>query len=160
MSVYADTSYLLRLLIEEPGSIGAIALYRSMGRPKLIYSTLHRLEVANALRHTAFHQRRTLPSSQRGSIRRELDACLKALSKYIARHAFVEVSPDLDAGIDSACQLSEKHTERLGCRGFDVLHVALALQLKCEAFLTCDRIQGALAHAEGLRVTIVSDGAE
>jgi hypothetical protein len=56
--------------------------------------------------------------------------------------------------------LSEKHSDRLGCRGFDVLHVVLALQLKGEVFLPCDQIQGALAHADGLRVTIVSDGAE
>jgi hypothetical protein len=51
-----------------------------------------------------------------------------------------------------------KNTERLGCRGFDVLHVALALQLKCEVFLS--RIQGALAHSKDLRLTIVSDGTE
>ncbi len=43
-----------------------------------------------------------------------------------------------------------KNTERLGCRAFDVLHVALALELECETFLTSDRIQRALARAEGL----------
>jgi predicted nucleic acid-binding protein len=160
MRIYADTSFILKLLIEEPGSTGAVALYRSMHRPKLFFSTLHQLEVANSIRHRAFHERRSLPSSQRASIKRELNATLNDLEKFIARGAFVETSPDLEAGIDSACDLSEKHTERLGCRGFDVLHVALALQLKCETFLTCDRIQGALAHAEGLRVTIISDGSD
>jgi predicted nucleic acid-binding protein len=53
--------------------------------------------------------------------------------------------------------LSEKHTERLGCRAFDLLHVALALELECEAFLTSDRIQGALARAEGLDTTVWAD---
>jgi hypothetical protein len=53
--------------------------------------------------------------------------------------------------------LSERHTERLGCRGFDLLHVALALELECEAFLTSDRIQGTLAGAEGLAVTVSAD---
>ena len=46
---------------------------------------------------------------------------------------------------------------RLGCRGFDLLHVACALELECEAFLTADRIQGALARAEGLAVTVSAD---
>jgi predicted nucleic acid-binding protein len=160
MRIYADTSFMLKLLIEEPGSTGAVALYRSMQRPRIFFSSLHQLEVANSIRHKAFHQRRSLPSSQRASIRRDLNASLNDLKKFIARGAFIEIAPDLDAGIESACHLSEKHTERLGCRGFDVLHVALALQLKCEVFITCDRIQGALANAEGLRVTIVSDGSE
>ena len=41
--------------------------------------------------------------------------------------------------------------------GFDLLHVALALELECEAFLTTDRIQGTLARAEGLDVTVSAD---
>ena len=53
--------------------------------------------------------------------------------------------------------LSEKHTERIGCRGFDLLHVALALELECDTFLTADRIQGALARAAGLDVTVSAD---
>jgi hypothetical protein len=32
--------------------------------------------------------------------------------------------------------------------------VRLALELNCEAFLTSDRAQGELAHAEGLSVTL------
>jgi predicted nucleic acid-binding protein len=160
MRVYADTSFILKLLIEEPGSVGVVASYRSMGRPKIFFSSLHQLEVSNSIRQKAFHERHSLPSSERASIRRELNACLKDLQKFIARGAFVETSTDLDSGIDTACSLSEKHTQRLGCRGFDVLHVALALQLRSEHFLTCDRIQGALAHAAGLKVTIVNDGSE
>jgi hypothetical protein len=56
-----------------------------------------------------------------------------------------------------ARSLSERHTEKLGCRGFDLLHVALALELECEVFLTSDRIQGALARAAGLDVTLIGD---
>jgi hypothetical protein len=47
--------------------------------------------------------------------------------------------------------------ERLGCRGFDLLHVALALELECDTFLTADRVQGALARAEALDVTISAE---
>lgn len=79
------------------------------------------------------------------------------LRKLISQRAFIEISHDMDSAIELARRLSEKHTERLGCRGFDLLHVTLSLELECEAFLTSDRIQGALARAEGLSVTISGD---
>ena len=44
--------------------------------------------------------------------------------------------------IESARTLSTNHTERIACAGFDLLHVALAIELRCELFLTCDRVQG------------------
>ena len=56
-----------------------------------------------------------------------------------------------------ARMLSERHTERLGCRGFDVLHVALALDLNCDTFLTADRIQGDLARAEGFEAFVSTE---
>jgi hypothetical protein len=59
--------------------------------------------------------------------------------------------------MELARSLSMKHTEGLGCRGFDLLHVALALELECDAFLTADRIQGALAREEGMAVTVAAD---
>jgi predicted nucleic acid-binding protein len=64
----------------------------------------------------------------------------------------------MEVAIERARRLSEKYTEKLGCRGFDLLHVALALELECEAFLTSDRTQGDLAHAEGLKVILSQDG--
>lgn len=153
MRVYADTSFLVKLLTQEPGTAAAVAVYRHLGRPPVFFLPLHGLEVANAIRQRAFHQRRTTASSERFSIKRERDTSLALLNKYISCGAFVETSLNMDATIDRARGLSDKHTERLGCRGFDLLHVALALVLECEAFLTADRIQGALARAEGLDVT-------
>jgi predicted nucleic acid-binding protein len=79
------------------------------------------------------------------------------LEKFISRRVFVESSVDMDKAVGTARTLSERHTERLGCRGFDLLHVALALELKCEVFLTADRNQGDLARAEGLKVTVSAD---
>jgi predicted PilT family ATPase len=53
--------------------------------------------------------------------------------------------------------LSEKHTERLGCRGFDLLHVALACQLSSQVFLTSDECQSKVARAAGLEVFLVQN---
>lgn len=154
MRAYADTSFLVKLLTQEPGTKAAVADYRRLDRPALFLLPLHHLEVANAIRQRAFHQRRTLPSSERSAIKREREASLALLQKYISRRAFIEISHDMEPAIELARSLSAKHTERLGCRGFDLLHVAFALELQCEAFLTADRIQGALAQAEGLAVTV------
>ena len=154
MRAYADTSFLVKLLTQEPGTAAAVELYRRIGRPPVFFLPLHALEVANAIRQRAFHQRHTTPSSDRAAIKRERDTSLALLHKFMARRAFIEIVSDMDAAIEAARALSEKHTERLGSRGFDLLHVALALELECEAFLTSDHIQGALARAEGLDVTV------
>jgi predicted nucleic acid-binding protein len=157
MRAYADTSFLVRLLTQEPGTVAAVGLYRSIGRPPVFFLPLHALEVANAIRQRAFRQLHTTASSERAGMKRERDTSLALLRKYIARRAFIEISVDMDAAIEKARRLSEKHTERLGCRGFDLLHVALAHELECETFLTSDNIQGALARAEGLDVTVSAD---
>jgi len=157
MRVYADTSFLVKLLTQEPGTTAAVADYRRLGRPPIFFLPLHGLEVANAIRRRAFHQRHTTSSSERLSIKRERVTSLTLLNKYISRGAFVEITQNMDAAIERARRLSDKHTERLGCRGFDLLHVALALELECKAFLTADRIQRALARAEGLDVTVSAE---
>ena len=154
MRAYADTSFLVKLLTEEPGTTRAVADYRSLGRPSVFFLPLHGLEVSNAIRQRAFYLRRSTPSGERAAVTRERDAALGMLKKYIERGAFVESAIDLDGAITVARTLSEKHTDRLGCRGFDLLHVALALELKCEIFLTSDRLQGELARAERLAVTV------
>ena len=157
MRVYADTSFLVRLVTEEPGTATAVADYRRLGRPAIFFLPLHGLEVANAIRQRAFHLRRSAPASERAAIKRETQAAHDLLMKFISRRVFIESSIDMDIAIEAARSLSERHTERLGCRGFDLLHVALALELECEAFLTSDGIQGALARAEGLDVTVSED---
>jgi predicted nucleic acid-binding protein len=154
MRAYADTSFLVKILMDEPGTARAVADYRSLGRPSVFFLPLHSLEVTNAIRQRAFHLRRSTPSGERVAISRERDAALRMLQKYLARGVFIESAVDLDGAIIVARTLSEKHTDRLGCRGFDLLHVALALELKCEIFLTSDRLQGDLARAEGLAVTV------
>jgi predicted nucleic acid-binding protein len=157
MRAYADTSFLVKLLTQEPGTAGAVDLYRQVGRPPVFFLPLHALEVANAIRQRAFHQRHSVASSARAAIKRERDTSLALLHKFISRRAFIEISQDMDDAIELARSLSAKHTERLGCRGFDLLHVALALELDCETLLTSDRIQAALARAEGLRVMLSAD---
>jgi predicted nucleic acid-binding protein len=61
----------------------------------------------------------------------------------------------MEAAITRAANLSTAHTERLGARAIDLLHVAGALALESELFLTTDKRQARLANAEGLKVVSV-----
>ena len=154
MRAYADTSFLVKLVTTESGSEAAMAEFRRLDFPRLFFLPLHALEVTNAIRHRAFHLRRSVRSEQRVVIARERDAALARIKRWVERGWLTEAAADCDEALMRAQTLSERHTERLGCRGFDLLHVALALELECEAFLTTDRVQGSLARAEGLDVTI------
>jgi len=152
---YADSSFILRLVTGEADSPQAIAEYRRLDSPKLFYLPLHALEVRNAILQRAFHQRRSIASRQRQHVARERDAALARLEHLVARRALLDVALDMDAAITRAANLSTAHTERLGARSIDLLHVAGALTLESELFLTTDSRQAQLAKAEGLKVVSV-----
>ncbi|MCC6663018.1 MAG: type II toxin-antitoxin system VapC family toxin [Polyangiaceae bacterium] len=54
--------------------------------------------------------------------------------------------------LDLAAELSQEHTAKLGTHTLDVLHVASALALGAQRFVTYDTRQAALAKAVKLRV--------
>jgi hypothetical protein len=118
----------------------------------LFFLPLHTLEVRNAILQRAFHQRRSAAPGQRQHIARERDAALGRLKHLIARRTLVEVTVDMEEAIARATELSIAHTERLGARAIDLLHVAGALILESEVFLTTDIRQAQLAKAEGLKL--------
>ena len=155
MRAYADSSLILRLVTGESGAQQAAAEYRRLGRPSLFYLPLHALEVENGIRQRAFHERRVLPSGQRARITQERDAALARLVAWVARGALKELVMDMDAAMDRARELSATHSEKTGARAIDLLHVACALLLESELFLTSDQRQAALAKAEGLHVAFV-----
>ncbi len=155
MRTYADSSFILRLVTGEADSPQVVAEYRRLGSPKLFYLPLHALEVRNAIRQRAFHQRRSISSGDRQHVARERDAALARLEHLVARGALLDVTLDMDVVITRAANLSTAHTERLGARAIDLLHVASALTLESELFLTTDSRQAQLAKAEGLKVVSI-----
>ena len=132
-----------------------IAEYRRLGSPKLFCVPLHALEVRNAILQRAFHKRRSISSRERQHVARERDAALARLEHLVARRALLDVTLDMDAAINRAADLSTVYTARLGARAIDLLHVAGALTLESELFLTTDARQAQLAKAEGLKVVSV-----
>lgn len=156
MRIYADTSFLVKLITEEADSDEARAEFRHLDSQRIFYTPLHSLELTNAIRGRAYHKRQNSPPEKRHQILRERDTALTRIQSWLARSWFIPTAVDFGEGFDRARELSEQHTERLGCRGFDLLHVAVALELQCEVFLTSDFVQASLARAEGLDVRISS----
>jgi predicted nucleic acid-binding protein len=149
---YADSSFILRLVTGEVDSPEIVAAYRRCGSPKLFFLPLQALEVRNAILQRSFHQRRSISAGDRQHVARERDAALTRLEHLVALRALLDVTLDMDAAIARAAKLSATHTERLGARAIDLLHVASALTLESELFLTTDARQAQLAKAEGLKV--------
>ena len=151
MRTYADSSFIVKLISAEPDSDQVIAEYRRLGRPALFFLPIHTLEVRNAILQRAFHERRS--TANRQHIARVRDAALSRLNLLLSRGALLDVTHETDAAIALAAELAIVHTERLGVRAIDLLHVASARLLKCERFLTTDVRQAELARAEGLAVS-------
>jgi predicted nucleic acid-binding protein len=83
----------------------------------------------------------------------EAMADLAAVASDLAAGVLASV-PVLPAMFERAQALAGKHTARLGVRSLDILHVAVALEIQAESFLTFDRRQARLARAEGLTTPV------
>src|ERR1051326_4803471 len=132
MRVYADTSFLVKLIAQEPDSDLAVAEYRRLGKPALFFTLLHELEVRNTILQRAFYQRRSSPSSDRRHIASERDTAFDRLQHYIKRRGLLETGLEIETAMTRALELSAKHSEKLGIRAIDVLHLASALLLESE----------------------------
>ena len=141
MSVYADSGLLCSLYAPDAHTDAAIA---RMGRVKgpipLIW--LHQLELRNALRLRVF--RREITAAQR-------DAALNAFLADAAAGIYAAADPVPGAVMMEAERLSALHSETLGTRSLDIMHVAAALVLGASEFWTFDKRQAALAKAAGLK---------
>ncbi len=111
----------------------------------LPFSPLNRHEVRNAVHLALFRQ--------------EID-----LAKRIA--ALSQIEADIRDGIlapifvswsdvyQQAEKLADLHSAIFGCRGIDILHIATAVTLGANEFLTFDRRQRQLAEAADLTVRL------
>ena len=146
MNAYPDTSFLFNLYAPQAHSVRATAHFAGMEEP-LHLTSLNRFELVNAIQLALF----------RNTIQRA-DG-LRALEKIeanIAAGALVMVPCDWSAVHSRALHLATRHTARGGHRGFDILHVATALELGAKEFLTFDARQGGLATTMKLRLPLVA----
>lgn len=155
MKTYADTSFLLRLLIRDQDTEDAIAVHRRLGRPNLIFTTFHEVEAGNALRLRTFMASNGAVASTKRRAQRDETEAVRRLQNALLTGRFLATPMPWDAACARASSLSESHCHRLGVRSFDLLHVAAAVELLAKDFITCDLRQAALAKAAGLKVHLI-----
>lgn len=109
----------------------------------LAFIWLHQLEFRNALRLRVF--RGEITAVQR-------DASLNMMLADLGGSVLATVTPPLTEVMTEAERLSALHSETLGTRSLDILHVASAVVLGLSEFLSFDTRQTRLAKAAGLNV--------
>ena len=150
MSHFPDTSFLFSLYRQQVHSPRAIAYVQALSGP-LRVSTLLVLEFRQSVRlQTWLHA----SDKNKGFSKADGAAMLRDLQSDLAAK-IVEVVPVDWADVHGfAERLSATYTERRGHRLADILHVATALHLGADEFLTFDTNQKLLAEAEGLAVKV------
>jgi len=144
VNAYADTSFLFSLYVPQAHTARAVAHFTAMKEP-LHLTSLNRFELTNAIQLALF--RKTI-------LARHAQAALAAVEDDIATGATFLVPCDWAAAHGRALQISTHYTAREGHRGFDILHIATALELGAKDFLTFDTRQTSLAKAVGLKVKL------
>jgi len=148
MIVYPDTSFLCAIYRAQDNSSRADAFFKTLKEP-LSATALLIFEFRQSVRWQTWLHRN---DASKGYGEKEGARMLADLQKDLASGLLLIEPVDWANVVSKAEQLSAQHTSKDGHRGFDILHVATALELGAEAFLTFDARQSALAKAAGLKV--------
>ena len=149
MVIYLDTSALIKLYIREDGSEAVQRLVESQDDPLPIWE-LQEAELINALRLKVFW----------GDISDSQADDQIALFDDRKRRGLYH-TPLIDrAEVNTTFRRLSRETSRFGCRTMDILHVACALQLSPNAFISFDQPQRSLSEHANLHVEprIIVDG--
>ena len=141
--ISCDTSFLHSLYVVDAHTPKARARLQEIRLPGgLVLSPFHQYELPNAVRLSVF---RGLRDATAGG------AILAAFEADLASGYFAVPTCNLASVLIEAKRLSAVHTVMGGHRAFDILHVAAALHLGVNEFLTFDFNQRKLALAAGLK---------
>ena len=142
MVVYADTSFLFSLYAQDANTPEAGRISAAF-RMSLAFTPCQRHELRNALRLAVF--RRDMTAQQCRTLLGTIEADMQTGALAETALTWADVYAQAET-------LSAGHTEQLGTRGSDVLHVAAAVALGVKEFYTFDTRQKALAGKAGLKV--------
>jgi predicted nucleic acid-binding protein len=142
--ICCDTSFLFSLYGNDVHSPRAVAWVAQCAVAIRLNALTH-YELGNALRFAEC--RHALKTG-------EAAKCWALFEAAVAQGRLTVESSNLADVVDEARRLSATHTLTGGHRGFDILHVATALELGATEFLTFDANQKKLAQAEGLHVPL------
>lgn len=149
MKPYADTNFLMRLYLQQTESPHAA---RALQTPKLRrpipITWLHRMEFANALEISVWLGKQ---GTHPAVTPQQAAVALATFQDDLQSRTFLTAaSPPMDELEQAFEQMSHRHTAHHGFRTYDVVHVASAILLGCNAFFSFDTKARKLAALEGL----------
>ena len=147
MVICCDTSFLFSVYGNDANTSRALTYLKKTQSP-LTVSILNGFELANALRLAEF-RKLIAPGNA--------ELLLGEYHRDLEDRRIVEYPCNLASLFKHAHRLSEDHTVRKGHRGFDILHVATALEIGANDFLTFDRVQSRLAQVLNLKTPLKVD---
>lgn len=142
MVAYADTSFLLSLYTADAHHEKAERLVHRLGL-SLVFTPLQQHELQNAVRLAVF--RKDMNAQESKAVLDCIQADLRTGFLQETNLVWTELFNISEA-------LSVEHTEALGTRGMDVLHVAAARAIGATDFFTFDGHQKVLAEKAGFKV--------
>ncbi len=140
--IYIDTSIIVKLYFKEKYSRKAAAWLKKNNQAAAL-TRFHELEFINAIQLKIF----------RGEIAEdEAELVISKLEEHERKGVYYRPQLEWPTVLNIAMELSKNHSHRLGSRSLDIMHVASAIFLKADRFLSLDRRQFQIAHAAGLKL--------
>jgi predicted nucleic acid-binding protein len=142
MRVYADTSWWLAYKSVRDAHHGeAVSLFDRLPDAEILWTPWQRVEVLNTFRQA---ERSAVVSP--GEARR----LIRGLEQEVRLGYWQHVEFDWTDAVRTACELGAEHSLKMIVRSMDLFHVAIALEVAADGFLTFDQDQRSLAAAAGL----------
>lgn len=148
--IYVDTSVIVKLYIREEHSREASDWLRN-NNEAIPLTTFHELEFTNALKLKQFRNEMT---------GEELAIVFDKFKEHETKGVYHRPPINWSDAFTRSLDLSKTHTAGIGSRSLDIMHVALALSIGADRFLTFDERQSQLALAAGLQTEICTGGTE
>ena len=140
--LYVDTSAVVKLYVDEKDS-RKVSHWLKQNDEAIPWTAFHELEFTNALHLKEF----------RGEITPDESRLIRArFTEHEQRGVYYSPGLDWAEVFGRAVDLSAKHTIKTGSRSLDILHVAAALLLEANRFLTFDERQSRLASLEQMSI--------
>ena len=140
--VYVDTSVIVKLYIKEEYSRDA-SVWLKKNNEAIPLTSFHELELINTIQLKQFRSEITLDEAR---------LIMSRFEEHEISGIYYRPQLNWSAIFIHAIDLSKKHSSSIGSRPLDILHVASALSISADRFLTVDDRQTRLAALSGMKI--------
>lgn len=140
--LYVDTSVIVKLYFREEYSLDASNWLRNNDEA-IPLTSFHELEFNNAVYLKRFRAEIT---------EKEVALILSRFDEHQRKGIYYRPQLHWTEIFSYALDLSKQHTRKTGARSLDILHVASALSMKADRFITFDDRQSNLAFLAELKI--------